>query len=549
MFKKYFPLIVIFVIAIFLRFYKLGTFRCLNWDEASFGYNAYSILKTGRDEYGVKLPLQFKSVGDYKAPLYIYLSVPVIKVLGLNEFSVRFMPAFLGSLCIILFYFLTKELFNKERIGLIAALMLAISPWHLQFTKAGADVGVGTFFTLLGIYGFIKGTKGSKWGYLFSAVGFAGSIYSYFAERLFVPLVALFLLFCFKKEIKKTKNNFLIAILAGLLLIVPIVPSLVSGGHEEKILKTTIFGYQRSDEYIQKIKEEDKSVVLYSLYHTDIFENGWGALNHYFNHFSPSFLFSEGVEEDPRQFIFNMGMLYLFDIPLILIGIYQIIRKKEKYLMIIVAWLLIAPIPAAITKDLVSARRSFNMIYPLLIISAYGLSMMIDWLKNQSKKVQIIFKVSGIGIFVFLFSYYLLSYYILTPPKGYAGPSGWHCGYKELVSYINEIKEDKKVVIDTTYQGPYIFFLFYEKYDPAKYQSQARLVQESKNSLGEGAGYDNYTFKSIYWPGDRGDLNTIFVGPEERLPQKDLLKTEVEILNSIYFLDGKEAFKVVRTLR
>lgn len=549
MFKKYLPLIIIFVIALFLRFYKLGNFRCLNWDEASFGYNAYSILKTGNDEYGVKLPLQFKSVGDYKAPLYIYLSVPVIKILGLNEFSVRFFPAFLGSLCILLIFFITKELFKKEKIAYYAAFFLAISPWHLQFTKAGADVGVGTFFTLLGIYGFIKGSKGLKFGYLLTAIGFAGSIYSYFAERLFVPLLILALLINFRKEIAKTKKNFILAILAGLLLLTPIVPSLVSSGHEEKILKTTIFGYVRTEEYINKIKKEDNSNILYFLYHTSIFENSWGALNHYLNHFSPSFLFMEGVKADPRQFIVNMGMLYLYDLPLILIGLFYMIKRKEKNRKLIIYWLLLAPIPAAITKDLFSARRSFNMVYPLLILSAYGFDILLVWMKKLSSNLRYMLYFFGFAIFCYLFSFYLLSYYVLTPPQGYAGPAGWHCGYKELVSYVNKIKEDRKVVVDTTYQGPYIFFLFYEKYNPADYQKQARLVQESSSSLGEGAGYDNYIFKSIYWPVDRGDTKTIFAGPEERLPQKDLLKGEVEILDSINFPDGKEAFKVVKTLK
>jgi 4-amino-4-deoxy-L-arabinose transferase-like glycosyltransferase len=548
MFKKYLPLIIIFAIALLLRFYKLSDFRCLNWDEASFGYNAYSILKTGKDEYGVKLPLQFKSVGDYKAPLYIYLSVPVIKILGLNEFSIRFLPALLGSLCILLIFLITKELFKKERIAYFAAFFLAISPWHLQFTKAGADVGVGTFFTLLGIYGFIKGVKGSKFGYLFTAIGFAGSIYSYFAERLFIPLMAIVMLVHFRKDIIKTKKNFLVAIFAGLLLLAPIVPSLVSSGHEEKILKTTIFGYQRSTEYVNQIKNEDNSNILYFLYHTSIFENTWGAMNHYLNHFSPSFLFMEGVKADPRQFVVNMGMLYLFDLPLILIGLFYMVKRKEKNKNFIIYWLILAPIPAAITKDLFSARRSFNMVYPFLIMSAYGFDILLDWVKKLSKNLRYILIFLGFGIFCYLFSFYLVSYYVLTPPQGYAGPAGWHCGYKELVSYIDKVKGNSKVIVDTSYQGPYIFFLFYEKYNPADYQKQARLIQDSPNSLGEGAGYDNYIFKSIYWPNDRSFPNTIFAGPDERLPERDLLVKEVEILTRINFPDGKEAFKVVKTL-
>lgn len=546
--KKYIPLTLIFILALILRFYKLDNFRCLNWDEASFGYNAYSILLTGKDEYGVKLPLQFKSVGDYKAPLYIYLMVPVIKVLGLNEFSVRFLPALLGSLCIILFYFITQELFMKEKLSSVAAFFLAVSPWHIQFTRAGADVGVATFFTLLGILGFIRGARAVRWGYILAAIGFVGSIYTYFAERLFIPLIAVFLFFFFLKKIIKTKKSITIGIIAGLLLLVPIVPSLVSGGHEEKILKTTVFGYQRSEEYIKQIKKEDKSEILYYLYHTSIFENGWGAVNHYLNHFSPSFLFLKGVSEDPRQFISNMGMMYLYDLPLILIGLYFLLKSKERMKYLIFGWLLVAPIPAAITKDLVSARRSLDMLYPLLILSALGFVTIWERLMKLDK-IQKIISISVIsGILIYSISFYLVSYYVFTPPQGYAGPAGWSCGYKELVTYVDKIKDPtEKIIVDTSYQGPYIFFLFYEKYNPAGYQKQARLVQDSPNSLGEGAGYDNYIFRPIYWPADRGLPNTIFAGPPERLPEKDIQKGQSELLNTIYFPDGKEAFRIVKT--
>src|SRR3989344_5283892 len=146
-------LVLIFFLALFLRFYKLSDFRCLNWDEAAFGYNAYSILKTEADEYGVNLPLQFKSVGDYKAPFYVYAMVPIISVLGLNEFSVRFLPSLLGALSVFLIFGISNLIFRNKKIGLVSSILLAISPWHLQFTRAGADVSVSNFFVMMGIFG------------------------------------------------------------------------------------------------------------------------------------------------------------------------------------------------------------------------------------------------------------------------------------------------------------------------------------------------------------------------------------------------------------
>lgn len=111
--KKNFKLILIFILALCLRLFWLGRFPVsLNRDEAAIGWNAYSILKTGKDEWGEFLSLSFKSFGDYKMPLYIYFTVPFVALFGFSEFSVRFPSAFFGSLTVLLVYFLVKELFK-----------------------------------------------------------------------------------------------------------------------------------------------------------------------------------------------------------------------------------------------------------------------------------------------------------------------------------------------------------------------------------------------------------------------------------------------------
>src|SRR3989338_344065 len=91
-------LIPVILLAAVLRFYQLGQNPpSLDWDETAHGYNAYSILKTGRDEYGYKFPLYFRSFDDYKPPIYTYLVVPAVAIFGLNDFAVRFPSAFRSS--------------------------------------------------------------------------------------------------------------------------------------------------------------------------------------------------------------------------------------------------------------------------------------------------------------------------------------------------------------------------------------------------------------------------------------------------------------------
>src|SRR3990167_4151380 len=137
LFKKNIYLIIltfVFLLAFFLRFYNLGVNPpSLDWDEASIGYNAYSLLKTGADEYGNKLPLTIRSFGDYKPLVYIYLDVPSVLAFGLNETGVRFPSAVFGFLSVIVIYFLVKEIFRdwdkerKEKLALLAALFWGVS--------------------------------------------------------------------------------------------------------------------------------------------------------------------------------------------------------------------------------------------------------------------------------------------------------------------------------------------------------------------------------------------------------------------------------------
>src|SRR3989344_8867341 len=109
-------LLAIISLAVVLRFYKLGQNPPgLYWDETVFGYDAYSLLKTGKDHHGVTLPLFFESFGDWKLPVYHYLLVPSIAVFGLNEFAVRSPSAFLGTLTVPLLYFLVKKLFSNGK--------------------------------------------------------------------------------------------------------------------------------------------------------------------------------------------------------------------------------------------------------------------------------------------------------------------------------------------------------------------------------------------------------------------------------------------------
>ena len=137
--KKYLLLLAILIFAAFLRFYQLGNNPpSLTWDEAAWGYNAYSIGIDGRDEFGRFLPLDYlESFGDFKPPVYAYLDVLPVKIFGLSEFSVRFPSALFGVLTVLLTYFLVKALFKTNSKSDPSASLRAriINPKQIQNTK------------------------------------------------------------------------------------------------------------------------------------------------------------------------------------------------------------------------------------------------------------------------------------------------------------------------------------------------------------------------------------------------------------------------------
>jgi 4-amino-4-deoxy-L-arabinose transferase-like glycosyltransferase len=103
------------LVAAFLRLWYLGVNPPhLTPDEASLGYNAYSILKTGRDEYGEILPIIFKSFGDYKPGLYVYATVPFVALFGLTEFAVRLPSAIAGVAAVWLLYLIINLMVNGQ---------------------------------------------------------------------------------------------------------------------------------------------------------------------------------------------------------------------------------------------------------------------------------------------------------------------------------------------------------------------------------------------------------------------------------------------------
>ena len=111
-FKK--PIFWILILALVVRFYKLGSFPIgFHVDEVKVGWESLSIAKTLKDDKLNFLPLYYNSFGDYRPTGIFYLSMPAIFIFGNTPFAVRFTSALFGSLSVALVYMLLKS-FKKD---------------------------------------------------------------------------------------------------------------------------------------------------------------------------------------------------------------------------------------------------------------------------------------------------------------------------------------------------------------------------------------------------------------------------------------------------
>lgn len=192
----------------FLRLYQLNKDPVsLFGDELDVGYQALSILKTGKDYSGNFSPMHFQSLTELRTPLYIYASVPTVAIFGISPFGVRLPAVFFGILGILVTYFLAKELSGNKYIGLISAVLLSILPWHILYSRAGFEVTMLYTFFFAGILFFVYGLKKNMW-LIPSAIllGFTPWIYS--TAKLFLPITVIALFFIWRKEILKIRKKY-----------------------------------------------------------------------------------------------------------------------------------------------------------------------------------------------------------------------------------------------------------------------------------------------------------------------------------------------------
>jgi len=530
-------LIAIILLAFILRFWQIGQYPAgFNADEASYAYNAYSLIQTGKDEFGTTWPVHFKSFADYKPGGTAYLMIPFIKFLGLNEMAARLPSLLAGVFSVFLIFLLVQELFSYCYLSLVASLFLAISPWHIHFSRGAWETNLGTTFMLLGIWLFFRGLKNPKY-FVFCVLNFAFSIYTYHTPRVVIPLLGLFLIIFYRDSLLKNLKWIIISALVGIVVMMPFILSFFGPALSARFSGVSVFSDIGPFWQVNRLRGEHQQIASLPvrLLHNRPVVYALKISQNWLSHFDGTYLFVLG-DRIKRSNSPDMGEMYLFDLIFLLSGIYFFIKIRPKNYQFIFFWLLVAPLAASLTFQTPNALRAHNMIIPLVIISAYGFYNLIIFLKEK-------FPLILFPVFCFLFSVaivwnttYFLHQYFIHYPKTY--PEAWEYGIKDLVAYLQHVENNySKIYVTEKYDQPYIIFLFYLKYPPEKFQKEAVLTSRDKFGFSTVRDFDNFHFENIVWDNLKNESNSLVCGTDEEIPDN------ADIIKTINFLNGQPAFQ------
>ena len=547
--RKYidiFILLFIFSLAFILRIYKVTEVPpALNWDEESIGYNAYSILKTGKDEWGQFLPIHFKAYGEYKLPIQIYASIPAIAIFGLNEFAVRITPVVYGTLTVLVMFFLGRSLFQSSLVGLVASFLLAISPWHIQLTRASFESSLATFFISLGMWFLVKGYQKQIW-IIFSMIPFALSVFTYNSARIFTPLFLFIMLMFYRKHLFKFKKYVYVAAILFAIFLLPLTPYLLSG---ERSSRYKLVSITDDPGLIPRINENRGASTLPQplpkLIHNKLTYVALYFTGNYLAHFTPQFLFISGAPHKQHS-VQNMGELYMFQAPFLLIGLWGLFKLKQRFKSLLLSWLFLAFIPVSITNDSIPHALRTLIAAPFYqLVSAFGFLITIPRAGKLTKWVKLSVVIVLVSVVIFSLVYYLYQYYRVYPNL-YS--RDWQYGNKQVIEYVkNHVDKYDLIVFTRHYGEPHMFTLFYLNYDPYKYQNDPNLVRFETYDWVRVSKFDKF-----YFP-DLGDEGTQFKDIVKANPQKKMLfigragdfPKDIPRLFSVNFLNGENAFDIV----
>ncbi len=385
-FKKHWPILLIFILALFLRTAKLGQLPGSFYeDEVLSGYLGRYLWQNGTDLYGNPWPLlYFNKFGDYYIILPMYLDGLSTYIFGVNEFATRFPTAFLGALSVLPIFGLASLIFQNRKAGYGAALFLAVLPWHVVLSRATTESVIEMFFLLCGIWALLTALQKQKWRFYILAVLLFGLSYLiYHTARVYVPLLFIGSTVIWWLNFKKQLIWRLSLLLTSLLFVILTFYIGTTDWGRGRFGQTSILSEQSGVMIRINVLTYNlghSSATLARVFHNKLLGFGREFLFQYGQYYSPQFLFFTGWKDtrymvpEAGPVLLTIGLLFLT----LLIPTDHKLKTDKKLLLFLALLWLVAPVPAATTViESPNVRRSILISLPLVMTAGWAVARLV----------------------------------------------------------------------------------------------------------------------------------------------------------------------------
>lgn len=454
-------LLLIILLASLVRFYHLSQVpNGFFFDEATISYQAYSLIKTGKDTWDNTLPLlSFKDYGEHVLPVGVYLQTVTLALGGLTVFAARLPHALVGIFCVVLLFMLAKELFKSTKVALLSAFFSTVSPLFLGWTRFVFEGNFGTLFLLTGVYFFvwsIKKRQGLTWAVIF----FGLSMLSYHVFLVVSPLIFLSIFLLNRKNVILSKR----AIVLGAVFLLWAALAVYSGAGRQRFSQaSTLLSPQKIDILNHQIGycQQSLPTPLCKLFLNKITTLATSYLENYTGHFSPAFLAFDGTFL--RQNVLpKSGILLPIEMFGFALGLFYLIKIREFPGKILLPIIIFYPAANSFTGVGEISRIAFAAPF-LSLISAYGLI--------QAIRVMRLLKPLILIVTIYYSTSFLLNYFVIFP---ITNAYYTNFGYDKVFSWVrqNQAQYDR-ILITRNYAGSvsYISTLFFLPVDPIDFHT------------------------------------------------------------------------------
>lgn len=450
-------LLAVVILATVLRVYQLKDLPAgLFCDEAGLGFNAHTIANAGTDENGNHFPLFFWSFGvSYKNPVYIYAAAIPVKLLGLDEFSIRLTSALFGIGTVIGIFFLGRALFSPW-VGLFSAVFLTLCPWHVHFSRIAFELISFPFLFVIGATFLVRFTQGQR--RLARAMFFFGlCVYAYQIANLFVPLFLLGFGILYLPDLLRRWRE---SLLAFVVLAATLAPAGIFHYRHQQ-LSTQYFHNTTTLRPGEPIWPQAQRLILY-----------------YQEFFSRSFLLENG---DPigRHAVRGFGELLPVSIPFAILGAIVALFRRERASKLVLWWLACYPVAASLMTEIPSASRGIIGAPAFCLLAGIGLAAALrglGWLAHW-RPLALTVQTAALAAVGYLTTIEMTAYlhaYFVDYPK-YSAPTygGFQYGYRDVIQYMEGQRQNYDLLGLTAVEvnQPQVFPLFYNHPDPHQWNA------------------------------------------------------------------------------